>query len=202
MMKMHLNRRVATCVAVLTLLALTSVASAHPGHGAQGFARGVSHPLAGLDHILAMVGVGLLAVGLRRAWLWALPLTFVGSMVIGAAAGASGWFVPSWLAETGIAASVLVFGLLVTLGTKVPAFAVTPLVALFAICHGSAHAAEMPQGSSVAAFFVGFVISTALLHGIGIAAGLFFGRQGTATIVRGCGVAMSVCGMLMLVGIL
>ncbi|MDB5326188.1 MAG: HupE / UreJ protein [Phycisphaerales bacterium] len=196
------RNRTASLVAVFTLLAMTSVASAHPGHGAQGFASGVSHPVTGLDHIMAMVGVGLLAVGLRRAWVWALPLTFVGFMVIGAAAGTWGWFVPSWLAETGIAVSVVIFGLLVTLGAKVPAFAVAPLVALFAICHGSAHAAEMPEGSSIAAFFVGFVVSTAFLHAIGIAAGLKLGRQGTTAIVRGCGVAMSLCGMSMLAGVL
>lgn len=201
MMTIRLNRT-ASLVAFGMLLAMASVASAHPGHGAQGFASGISHPITGLDHILAMVGVGLLAVGIRRAWVWAMPLTFVGFMVFGAAAGASGWFVPSWLAETGIAASVVVFGLLVTLGAKVPAFVVAPLVALFAICHGSAHAAEMPEGSSVAAFFVGFVISTAFLHAIGLAAGLTLGRRSTTGIVRGCGAAMSVCGMLMLVGVL
>ena len=201
MMGNRLNR-IASLVAVVTLLMMANVASAHPCHGVQGFVSGVSHPITGLDHLLAMVGVGLLAVGLRRAWVWVLPLTFVGFMVTGAAAGTSGWFVPSWLAETGIAASVVVFGVLLTLGAKVPAFAVVPLVALFAICHGSAHAAEMPPGSSVGAFFIGFVTTTAFLHSIGIVAGLSLGRLGTVVIVRGCGVAMSLCGMLMLAGVL
>ena len=186
----------------LAVLSFTTVASAHPGHGAHGFASGLAHPVTGLDHLLAMIAVGVLAVALKRAWVWALPLTFVGMMVLGAAAGVGGLFVPSWLAETMIALSVVVFGMLVAIGTRVPAFVVAPLVALFAVCHGSAHAAEMPEGGSIAAYFGGFVLGTIALHAVGIGVGLAIGRSSQTLLVRGAGVAMSLCGALMLVGIL
>jgi urease accessory protein len=180
---------------------MTSIASAHPGHGADGFVSGISHPVCGLDHLLAMVGVGILAVGLRRAWVWVLPTVFVAMMLLGAILGASGLFVPTWLAENGIAASVFAIGLMVALGAKVPAFAVTPMVGLFAVCHGSAHVAEMPAASSMLGYFTGFLLCTVVLHLAGIGLGLAGGRF-TPPLARTAGVATSVCGAFMMVGVL
>lgn len=187
--------------ATLAVLGTASIATAHPGHGTTGFSSGVAHPITGLDHLLAMVGVGLLAVGIRRAWVWALPAVFVSMMILGAAFGAGGVFVPSWLAEQGIALSVFAIGLLVAFGTKVPTFAIAPLVGLFAVCHGSAHAAEMPAESSVFTFFGGFILSTVLLHLAGIGLGLAVGRR-TPVLAKLGGVAMSCVGALMLAGAL
>lgn len=199
---MNISRRITPILVTGMVLAMTSLASAHPGHGVQGLASGMEHPVTGLDHMLAMVGVGLLAAGIGRRALWTLPATFVPSMLFGAALGAAGLFVPSWLAEYGISGSVVVFGLLITLGAKFPVPLIAALTGLFAICHGSAHAAEMPAGSSMALFFIGFTISTAVLHAVGIGMGLAARQKGPSMIVRAAGAVISAFGLSMLVGIL
>ncbi|MGC4033887.1 MAG: HupE/UreJ family protein [Tepidisphaeraceae bacterium] len=186
----------------LTLLTTASLAHAHPGHDANGLVSGLTHPVTGLDHLLAMVGVGLLAAGLKRGWMIALPATFVVFMIAGAAAGVAGLFVPTWLAETGIALSVFVFGVLMATGVKLPTPAVASLVALFAVCHGSAHAAEVPANGSMVAFFSGFVFTTIILHAVGIALGVMAGRQKQVTWLRVGGGAIGTIGALMLIGLL
>lgn len=189
--------------ALLMVPMLATLASAHPGHGGSSFTSGLAHPTAGLDHVLAMMGVGLLAAGLKRRWLWALPLTFVLSMIVGAALGVGGWFAPSWVAEAGIAASVFAFGLLITLGAPLPPLIIAALTAAFALCHGSAHAAEMAPDASVAAYFGGFAVGTVCLHAVGVGLGLLMGRAAVPiNAVRTCGVAIIACGTLMLVGVL
>lgn len=184
----------------LPIVLAPAIALAHPGHGADGIVSGLTHPLSGLDHLLAMVGVGLLAAGFGRRRLWVLPAAFVACMTAGAAAGATGFLIPSWLAEGGIAASVVVLGLLVTSGARVPARATVGLVALFAVCHGSAHAAAMPSVATPAAYFAGFVAATVALHGAGIALGLVATRLDARAALRWYGAAMSACGLALLIG--
>jgi urease accessory protein len=166
-------------------LILPSVALSHPGHTgswaeswADGLGSGWAHPLGGMDHVLAMVGVGLLAARLKGRWLWALPATFVLAMLGGAAGGAAGWGAAPWLAESGIAASVFAFGLLATFGKSLPRGWIAGATATFAILHGSAHGAEMPAGGSTAAYFVGFTLGTLALHAVGVGAGVALAQVG------------------------
>lgn len=152
-------------LAALALLFTATSACAHPGQDAASFAAGFAHPFAGLDHLLAMLAVGLYAATRAGTMRWALPATFVVAMLGGAGIGATGLALPA--VEAGIAASVLVLGLLIAFMVRLPLAAALPLVALFALLHGHAHHAEMGS-SALATYAAGFVIASAILHGIGL----------------------------------
>src|SRR5579883_978366 len=140
---------------LLALLALVPVlASAHPGHGTHGFASGFSHPLLGLDHILAMVAVGLWAAQLGGRSLWAVPATFVGVMSVGGMLGLLG--VPLPMVEAGILASVLILGLFIATAVRLPLAASMLLVGAFALFHGHAHGTEIPATASGLTYGLGF----------------------------------------------
>jgi len=185
----------------LPLLAVLSLAPAlahaHTGVGdTHGFAHGFGHPLLGLDHLLAMIAVGLWAAQIGGRALWAVPLTFVSMMTLGGALGITG--VPMPFVEQGIATSVLLLGLLIALAVRLPLVFSVPLVALFAICHGHAHGAEMPENASGLAYAAGFVIATAILHGIGIGLGMLIQRTTAAPLIRFAGAAIAVAGVYLL----
>lgn len=149
----------------VALLLLPGVALAHPGHDASTFLNGVAHPLGGIDHLLAMIAVGILASrfeGMTRA---ALPLAFIAAMSIGAIVAATGLAVGG--VELMIALSLVVFGVAILAARKLPVAFAGSAVAAFALFHGYAHGAEM-AGTSLLAFGTGFVLSTALLHGTGL----------------------------------
>lgn len=152
-------------------LALWAGASAaHPGaHESASFLSGFSHPLGGVDHLLAMLAVGLYAARQGGRQRWALPSAFVLAMLAGAGADALGIALPA--VEAGIAASVLVLGLLIATAARLPVAVALPLVAVFALFHGHAHHAEMGD-STLLAYTVGFALATAALH----AAGFLVGR--------------------------
>ncbi|ROV55982.1 HupE/UreJ family protein [Neisseria chenwenguii] len=155
---------------LLTLIALTTVstaAMAHPGHADTGLISGLAHPVSGLDHILAMLAVGLWAASFSGKARWAIPASFVAMMTLGFAFGANGGEIP--MMEQGIAASVLVIGLAAAWAHRIPAAAMA-VVGVFALFHGVAHGAEM-HGSSAFAYAAGFIASTIALH----AAGFFTG---------------------------
>jgi urease accessory protein len=153
-----------------------SAALAHPGAPyVHGFEGGFAHPLAGADHILAMVTVGILAWQLGGRAIWIVPATFVLVMAL-AAALAAGVALP--FLEVAIAASVVILGALVALNVRAPLAAAAGTVALFAIFHGHAHGSEMPIDLSAAAYAAGFILATALLHGIGVALGCALSRIG------------------------
>lgn len=166
---MHLRR--ALTVSPWGLLAVSaSPAWAHPGHAeTASFAQGLAHPLSGIDHMLAIVMVGLFAVQIGGKALWALPTAFVGAMAVGSLTGAAG-LAPS-LAEFGIGLSVVVLGALIGLRLNMPIAGATMLVSVIALFHGNAHGAEAPAGVSVP-YLVGFLVSTAFLHATGVIAGL------------------------------
>jgi urease accessory protein len=157
-----------TRLRVLTLLSLLAASSsvlAHPGDHAGGLAHGFAHPFLGLDHLLAMVIVGLWAVrAAKRVWL--LPAVFATFMAVGAALGS----LPLPYVEPMILLSVLVFGLATVLAKRLPLPLGAVLVAVFALYHGHAHFTEMPDTSTVG-FLAGMLLATALLHllGVGIA---------------------------------
>jgi urease accessory protein len=193
---MNLTRIAAAAI----LVAIPGAALAHPGHDAGGFAHGVMHPLGGLDHLLAMVAVGLYAALLGGRALWLVPATFVGVMALGGALGAAGYPLPH--VETGIALSVIVLGLAVALRANLPTLAAMALAGLFAIFHGHAHGAEMPADAAAVSYAAGFMLATALLHGAGIAIGLAAGRlaERGARAIRLAGGAVALAGVVILAG--
>ncbi|HCK79990.1 MAG TPA: HupE/UreJ family protein [Candidatus Competibacter sp.] len=183
----------------LALLGVSGVAHAHTlGLPHLDFATGLGHPVSGLDHILAMVAVGLWAAQLGGRALWWVPLTFVLTMAAGSAPGFLG--VPSPAVESGIAGSVLALGLLVAFAARLPLAGSLALVGMFALFHGYAHGAEMAAGSSALWYSLGFILATALLHGAGIGVGLVARRGAAAQILRLGGAAIAASGVLLWVG--
>lgn len=197
--------RTAVPRSLLTLAALVtpSLALAHTGVGdTHGFVHGFAHPIGGLDHVLAMVAVGLFAAHLGGRALWLVPLSFVGVMALGGALGMAGVEIP--FAEAGIALSVIVLGAAVALRIALPTVAAMALVGFFAIFHGHAHGAELPQGASGLGYATGFLIATALLHAAGLGLGLAIGRlgsRGLRTAQLG-GTAMALAGSGILTGLI
>lgn len=191
-------------VLLATALVLApTLAFAHPGlpGHAHDLASGFAHPFGGLDHVLAMVAVGLLAAQLGGRALWAVPASFIAMMAAAGLAGMSGIAVP--LTETGIALSIIVLSGAIALRVALPIVAAMALVGFFAIFHGYAHGLETPQTASGLLYGLGFVAATAVLHVMGIGLGLALGRLKGAfgvNLVRVAGSAAAVIGVVMLVG--
>jgi urease accessory protein len=184
----------------ILVFAAPSAAYAHTGVGdTHGFIHGLMHPLTGIDHILAMVAVGLFAAHLGGRALWLVPASFVTVMAFAGVAGAAG--IPIPFVETGIALSVIALGLMVAFEIELPVAAAMALVGFFAIFHGHAHGAELPENSSGLAYGVGFMMATASLHALGVGTGLFLGRLtefGGEKITRISGCAISAAGVAIL----
>lgn len=168
---------------LLAVFLLPSLAQAHPGipGHTHGFANGLAHPLSGLDHICAMVAVGLWAAQRGGRALWLVPAVFVSVMILGAVLGMAA--VPVPFVEAGIVASVLVLGVLVASGVRLPLTVSALLVGVFAIFHGYAHGAEMPGSASGLAYGLGFVAASASLNLLGIGLGLLSRRLASARLV-------------------
>jgi urease accessory protein len=162
----------------LTTAALTLIpaaAFAHTGAGElHGFVWGFAHPLGGLDHILAMVTVGIFAWQLGGRALWLVPATFVLVMAAGATLGMARLPLP--LVEFGIAASVIVLGGMIAFASSTPIAVAMRIVGLFAIFHGHAHGTEVALDAAGGAYAAGFLLATALLHLAGIGLGCAIGR--------------------------
>jgi len=188
-------------LAGITLLLLPLLAAAHVEGGAAagngGFLTGLMHPVSGLDHVAAMVAVGLWGAQLGAPALWALPVAFPLIMALGGAAGAAGLPLPG--IETGIAASGLLLGLAVLLNVRMPLWAALVPVSVFAIFHGHAHGTEMPDYGAPLLYAAGFVLATGMLHLCGIAIGLLWRWPGGQWLVRASGgLIASVGGFLLL----
>ena len=188
--------------AAAALALIPAIASAHPGHeGAAGLAHGFMHPLGGIDHILAMVAVGLIAARLGGRALWLVPASFVVTMAVAGLAGMAGIGLAH--VEAGIALSLLVLGAMIALRLTVPVAAAMALVGFFAIFHGYAHGAEMPETVSGLAYGAGFLAATGLLHGLGITLGLTIDQSGDAfgrRTLRLGGTAAMLAGAVLLIG--
>ncbi len=179
---------------------LSSTAFAHEGTGmAGGFVSGLTHPLFGLDHVVAMVAVGLWGAFLGRPALYLLPIIFPVVMAFGGALGVLGFPLPG--VEIGIAGSAIVLGLLVALAARPPIWIASCLVGAFAIFHGYAHGAELPHAANAITYSIGFVLSTGMLHLIGIAFGMLVKIPSGRVAVRGLGVAISLVGVAFMTGI-
>jgi len=179
----------------LALILAPSTLLAHPGHdGGSPFHAGLTHPVGGLDHVLAMVAVGLWAAVTGGRALWAMPLAFVGAMVLGGAMGMAGIDLPA--VEPMILCSVVVLGVATALALRPSLPLALAGIALFGIAHGHAHGAEGPAGQMLP-YAAGFVIATAGLHLAGIGAGLALGQQRFA---RALGGAAAVGGLILAFG--
>jgi urease accessory protein len=184
---------------LLTLAALFSpaLARAHVESGrAEGFLAGLGHPVSGLDHVLAMVAVGLWGAQLGPPAVWLLPVTFPLVMAFGGMLGLAGVPLPG--VEIGIALSGVLLGLAVLAEWRPPIVAAAILVGFFAVFHGHAHGTELPAGASGLAYSMGFVAATGTLHAIGIAIGAVHRwRQGRLAL-RGAGALVAAGGLFFL----
>lgn len=186
---------------IMTLLFATSPALAHvdASHVATGFASGFAHPFTGLDHFLAMLAVGLWASQHRRAATWILPAMFPLMMIVGACVGVAGIQVLG--IETGIATSVALLGLLISFRVQLPTLASAGIISLFAMFHGYAHGVEMPIGASALSFGVGFVLSTALIHALGMLAGLVAQKWTASRALQAGGLGIAAAGAYLIAGL-
>jgi urease accessory protein len=175
-------------------------------HGAAGdvpsLAHGFLHPLTGVDHVLAMAAVGMIAASMGGRGLWAVPLSFLGMMMIGGALGIAGIGLPG--AELVIASSVVVLGAVLVLDASLSLAAAMALVGGFALFHGHAHGSELPVGATPIGYAAGFLAATAMLHaagvGLGVAASRLRARRGQA-VLRIVGGGMAFAGLGLLAGL-
>jgi urease accessory protein len=177
------------------LLGASSVAFAHPGHNVSGLAAGLMHPFSGLDHLLAMVAVGIWAAQGDGRKVWLLPATFMVMLVVGSGIAIQWQLLP--LVEPGIATSVLALGLLIALSLQLPASLSVAITALFGLLHGYAHGLELPQSAAPAAYALGFLAATASLHLSGIAVGVAT-RNRFAFLAKSLGITIAASGVWML----
>ena len=173
-------------------LVLSNVVHAHIGVHADGsFGAGLLHPFSGLDHMLAMIAVGLWAAQSGGRNLVAMPAAFMAAMTAGAALGFLGGYLP--LAEPGVALSVVVLGLLLALAVRGAWQWTVPLIASFALFHGYAHGTEVPQFANSGNYFAGVLLATAALHACGVAAA--YSLRTRAEALRAGGVAITFAGL-------
>lgn len=181
-----------TLIALL-LLGAAAPALAHSADGvAGGFLSGFMHPVAGWDHVIAMVAVGLWGAFLGLPAIWLLPVVFPLVMAAGGVLGVVGMPLPG--VEIGIAASAIVLGAMVALAARPPLWMAAVIVGAFAIFHGHAHGTELPEAASPVAYSLGFVIATGLLHAAGIALSQVRRLAGGDAIVRGGGGVIAALG--------
>jgi len=187
----------------IATLCVATAAQAHTGAGgASGLTQGLLHPLGGLDHVLAMVGIGALAFFLGGRALWLVPASFLGMMAVGGALGFAGFGLP--FIEVGIALSVVAIGAALTLGLSLPLAGAMALAGGFAVFHGLAHGAEMPAMASGLGYGLGFLAATAALHGLGLALGFGLNEVAQETarrVARIGGALLSLSGLAILTGV-
>lgn len=180
-----------------TALLMPLLAQAHIEQGqATGLLTGLGHPWSGLDHVLAMVAVGLWGALLGSPAIWVLPIAFPMMMSLGAMMGLLGIPLPG--VEAGIAISAIGLGLMVMLDVKPRLVVAAVLVGFFALFHGHAHGTELPEGQSGLLYSMGFVIGTGCLHGVGILIGLIDRYPGGRNIIRVAGAFIAIMGCLFL----
>jgi urease accessory protein len=172
---------------------------AHIGQGdvSGGFLAGLEHPVLGLDHVVAMVSVGIWGAQLRQPAIWVLPVTFPMVMSFGGILGGLGVPIPG--IEIGIALSAIVLGMMIALVVRPPLWVAGVIVGIFAIFHGYAHGAELPESANAISYAMGFVIATGSLHALGILIGVINKWPAGAKILRVGGVGVALCGVYFLV---
>ena len=197
-MKTHAGLHVHKLFLLITaVVLLPALAHGHVEQGqAAGFLTGAGHPWSGLDHILAMVAVGLWGAQLGNPAIWVLPVAFPMMMALGGMLGLLGMPIPG--VEAGIALSAIVLGLMVLLNMRPNIIISTLMVGFFAIFHGHAHGTELPEGQSGLLYSMGFVIGTGFLHSVGILIGLIHHFKIGRLLLRGAGAFIALMGCIFL----
>lgn len=189
-------------ISLLLLLSLCWIApvSAHEIHSGGGFMSGFNHPVLGFDHLLAMLSVGMLSTQLCGRAIWTVPLAFVTFMLVGGILGLYAIAVP--FVEIGIALSVLLLGLAIAFDRQIPLLFAMAFVGVFAIFHGHAHGAEMPELASPVLYALGFLLGTAVIHLGGVMIGLGMQKMtGQRNLMRVTGAAIAAMGGYLLAGL-
>ncbi len=200
-------------IALVTLIFAQGAFAHTLGVEGASFYQGFIHPLLGLDHLLAMLAVGIWAavapgilppatlahpcaaqIGARARCL--IPAAFLALLALGGGMGMLGWPLPQ--VELGIAGSVVVFGLLIASAAKMPLWLSMGVAGLFALFHGHAHGAEMPQAAMPWLYALGFMLATAMLHGVGMLMGLAHHYSWPARLLRAGGVGLAAAGVWLL----
>jgi len=199
-MKKRQDKIIIQFLTTLSLLIFMPLASAHTDAASLsgGFMSGFMHPISGLDHVVAMVAVGLWGAFLGKPAIWILPIVFPLVMAFGGALGVAG--VPIPYIETGIALSGLLLGLAVAFAVRPPIWIAAVIVGAFAIFHGHAHGTELPNATNPLIFSIGFVIGTGLLHLAGIAIGELTRWSWGIYVVRAGGGVIALIGLGFLTG--
>jgi urease accessory protein len=187
----------AAWLALVAVAAWPAAALAHAGADstASGLAAGFRHPISGLDHLLAMLAVGMWGAQLGPPALWALPVAFPLVMALGGVAGIAGIALPG--VEFGIALSVIALGAAIAGGRRPPLPVAAGLVAFFAVFHGYAHGVELPARADPAAYSAGFVLATGLIHLTGIGIGFVTELPRGPALLRAGGGAIALAGVLL-----
>jgi urease accessory protein len=193
--RLHFSTQTLAVAALLFLCAQPALA--HPQKGeAVGFLTGFRHPISGLDHVLAMVAVGLWGAQLGSPAIWLLPVAFPMVMAFGGMLGLMGVPLPG--TEYGIALSAILLGAVVLFEVRPPLWMAAVLVGFFAIFHGHAHGTELPPGQSAMLYSIGFVIATGCLHAVGIGIGTVHRWRWGQSFVRFAGGLVAVGGAVFL----
>jgi len=183
---------------VLLALVLPLPALAHPGDGlTYGFAAGVVHPLAGPDHVLAMIALGIWAGLAGGRAIWLLPAGFLTGMAIGGVLGMAGSALP--MVEAGILGSIITLGVLVAAAARPMVVVALALVGAFGLLHGHAHGTELAEGSSGLGYAAGFLLATAALHGAGLLLAWQSGTGPGRVALRVAGATTAVLGLGMVI---
>ena len=185
-------------MAILLLVAVPPLAAHTTGGAIGGLGGGLGHPFIGVDHLLAMLALGMWAYQLGGSNMWKVPLAFVLTLLVGVSIGLTGLSLP--FIEPVIAASVMVFGLLIAMRSRVVPVLASMLVALFALFHGYAHGIEMPLATSPLTYVAGFSIATMGLHGLGVMLAYVIHRTTHTTLLRVGGMGLASTGLLLLLG--
>lgn len=193
-----------TALAVLYMLIFYTAVFAHDENTVLrygSFLAGFTHPVLGLDHLLAMLSVGIVSAQIGGRAIWTVPATFVGMMAMGGLLGFLA--VPMPPIELGIALSVLILGIVIALNWSLPLPIAMIAVSIFAIFHGYAHGAEMPDIANPWRYVAGFLTGTALIHLVGVLIGDIPTRYENQTVTFGIlGAIIALCGLLFIIGIL
>ena len=181
----------------LALSLVFRAAGAHEETGqAAGLLAGLAHPVSGLDHVLAMIAVGLWGAVLGQPAIWVLPVAFPLVMALGGLMGLLGFSLPG--VEVGIALSAIVLGAMVLTEARPPIWLAALIVAFFAVFHGHAHGRELPEGTSALLYSLGFVMATGLLHAVGILLGIAHRWPAGRALVRAAGGGVALGGLFFL----
>lgn len=188
-----MRRRLALRPAVLGAAIWPAIAWAHAERGqASGFLAGLRHPVSGLDHVLAMIAVGIWGAQLGPPAIWLLPVTFPVIMAFGGMLGLSGVTLPA--VDAAIAVSGIALGLAVLTEWRPPLWLAAMIVGFFAVFHGHAHGAELPPGADGILYSFGFVVATGMLHATGIGIGVVHRWAWGTTALRAAGAAVAFAG--------